>query len=239
MVNHNQTNFQTTLWETKRIPRRDIVWHSRYVKFMRFILPGLALGLFLSYAVFASPQRIDTAFEKQFANLDVATNDLRMESPSFKGRDSEGDPYEIVAGAAIQDPDDPDFITLDSPYAIKAKDAEEQLQVTANSGIYSTLDRTIDLTDNVELLKGIIGDEYILNTDQAIVSLDDSVVRSTVQVTGRGENGTITAKGMTAYEDEGRVIFHDAHMRIEKLPVNDDTAEDQVEKAAENAKGSN
>lgn len=198
----------------RRASRRGVRVHSGIVRLLRFVLPVCCVALVSAYAVVATPQEFDPTFEAQFANLDSPTRDLRMEKPRFSGEDASGLPFEIVAGAAIQSPENPTVITLDRPQAIRSADANDHVEVTAVTGEYNTSERRMNLAEDVVLTRGISGNSYVLRTDRAIVDIEGRTVQSDVRVDGEGATGTITADGMVAYEKEGRVVFTDAHMRL-------------------------
>ena len=198
------------------------------------VLPVLAVGLVSLYVVFASPRVVDRNFEKQFTNLNVATEDLRMENPRFTGEDDEGRPYEVVAGAATQDPLLPDLISLENPEALRTETSgkNDQVKVTANSGLYDVEGKTIDLNNNVELAQGIGDGVFVLRTDAAIVSLDDRKVESKGMVYGESGENTLIADSMTAYEEEGRSVFYNARMTLKpkkKNPPVETTADEAAE----------
>ena len=203
------------------------------------VLPVLAVGLVSTYMIFASPRTIDPNFEKQFANLDVATEDLRMENPRFTGEDSEGRPYEVVAGAATQDPLLPNLVALENPEALRAENKNDQVKVTAREGLYSVEEKTIDLSNEVELEQGIGKDIFVLRTNAAKVTLDKRTVESTTQVVGQTEGGVLIADGMTAYEEDGRSVFYNARMVLtpkKKEPEAEDSEAAEKDDAEEDGK---
>ena len=216
---------------TKKQARR----HSIHVRAARLSLPVVIAGIVAAYGVTATPPVVDQNFEKQFQNLDVASQDLRMEKPRFIGEDTEGRPYEINAGAAVQSPLTPKFIALENPEAFKALGELDQALVSARTGMYSVDAKTIQLNSDVSFKQGIGADEFTLNMDTAEVRLEDRSVHSDVDVYGESQNGSISAQGMTAYREEGRTVFYNARMIINapKKKSELDTTDQAEEKKSE------
>ncbi len=204
--------------------------HSVFVRTARLCLPVVITGIVAAYGVTATPRTIDQDFLRQFQNLEVVSEDLRMEKPRFLGEDTAGVPYEINAGAATQNPRMPKFIVLENPEAFKALGHADQALVKAKTGMYSLDAKTIQLNSEVEFKQGIGSEEFVLSMDAAEVRLEDRSVHSDVDVFGENKNGSISAEGMTAYQDEGRTVFHKARMVIKPRNVED---EEQIPEASE------
>ncbi len=210
--------------------------HSVFVRTARICLPIVVIGIFAIYVVTATPRTVDRNFLRQFQNLDLASDELRMERPQFFGEDTEGVPYEVNAGAAIQDPENPKFISLLDPEAFKALGTADEALVKAKTGLYSVENQTLDLNTEVEFNQGIGNSHIKLSMDAAEVKLDQRIIESDVAVFGENENGSISADGMTAYQDEGRTVFHNARMVIkpkqssDKVGLRDVPAVDETEK---------
>ncbi len=203
------TRHSATAMRKKRVRR-----HSRFVRAARLSLPVLIAGIVAAYVITATPHTVDQSFLAQFENLDVPTEDLRMEQPRFLNEDKQGRPYEVKAGAAVQNPAIPDFISLENPEAFKALGDIDQSLVTARTGLYSLGNKTIKLDSEVEFKQGIGDQEIVLNMEAAEVRLEDRTVHSDVNVYGENQNGSISAEGMTAFEEEGRTVFYNARMVI-------------------------
>ena len=220
----------------RRQTRRQARRHSKFVRAARSSLPVLIAGIFGMYAITATPRTIDQDFLGQFSGLEATGDNVRMEKPRFIGEDSEGVPYELNAGAATQDPASPKFISLENPEAFKALGNIDQSLVTAATGLYSMTDKTVALNSQVEFKQGIGRDEFVLRMDAAEVRLEDRLIHSDVDVFGENNSGSISATGMTAYQEEGRTVFYNARMVIKpKKEADDETGPDPAEPTAEDA----
>lgn len=207
----------------RRCSKRQARRHSALVRYARIVLPVFIVATASTYVVMATPQTVDDSFVDQFDNLDVATEDMRLDKPRFVGEDAAGRTFELLADAAQQSPDTPDLVALDNPEAFKDLGAEGLEYIKAIEGLYSAENKTVDLRNNVQIRQGIGSDNFELTTEIGKIGLEDRTFSSDVQVFGKSSQGTISAEGMTAYRDEDKVVFRNAHMRYN---VSSDEAED-------------
>nr|GGI01784.1 hypothetical protein GCM10011355_33240 [Aquisalinus luteolus] len=197
----------------RRCSRRQARRHSALVRTARLVLPVFIVGIASTYVVMATPQTVDRTFANQFENLDMATEDMRLDKPRFVGEDAAGRTFELLAAAAKQSPDAPDLVALDNPEAFKDLGDQGREYIKALEGLYSAENKTVDLRNNVQIHQGIGSDDFELTTETGKIALEDRTFSSDVQVFGKSSQGTISAEGMTAYRDEDKVVFRNAHMR--------------------------
>ncbi len=182
----------------------------------RIALPALTLGLVFVFAFSASPAAVDESFAEQFAYLDKPSRDMQMDQPRYSGQDKKGRLYEISADKARQNVNNPDLVFLDSLNGIRNPDGTDQMEVTAETGLYRTDAQQLDLETNVELRRGIGGQDYVVTTSAAKVELSDRTLVSEAGISGVSKDGSFTAEKMTVYQDEGRVVLEDVRMRFER-----------------------
>jgi lipopolysaccharide export system protein LptC len=199
--------------------------HSKIVHGARIALPVVTLGLVFAFALSTSPAAVDEGFVEQFAYLDKPTRDLQMNQPRYSGQDKKGRLYEISADKARQNINNPDLVFLDSLNGIRSPNGKNQMEVTADTGLYRTDARQLDLETNVELRRGIGGQDYVVTTNAAKVELSDRTLVSEAGITGASKNGSFIAEKMTVYQDEGKVVLEDVRMRFERK---DHAAENDV-----------
>ncbi|MBD0425806.1 LPS export ABC transporter periplasmic protein LptC [Aquisalinus flavus] len=197
----------------RRCSKRQARRHSVVVRSARVVLPVFIVALASTYVVMATPQTIDNSFVNQFENLDVATEDMRLDKPRFVGEDAAGRTFELLADAAQQSPDTPDLVALANPEAFKDLGTQGLEYIRALEGLYSAENKTVDLRNNVQIRQGIGADNFELTTETGKIGLENRTFSSDVQVYGKSAQGTISAEGMTAYRDEDKVVFRNAHMR--------------------------
>lgn len=188
---------------------------SRMVRRLRLALPILALVLFAVFILNTQSNGVDDAFLEDFEDLTASTEELRMANPRFAGVDDKGQPFEITARSAKQNPGRRDVVELEQPRAVQG-DADEISVVTADSGVYQSEANILELTDSVTLEHTIGKDTYVLRSPSAIVSIKDKVVTSGAGVGGKSSDGNaLKADRMKAYNAEGRVVFEgNVSMRI-------------------------
>jgi len=210
----------------RRCSKRQARRHSSVVRSARIVLPVVIFGIASTYVVMATPQTVDQSFVNQFENLDVATEDMRLDKPRFVGEDAAGRTFELLADAAKQSPDMPDLVSLDNPEAFKDMGAQGLEYIKALEGLYSAENKTVDLRNNVQIRQGIGSDNFELTTETGKIALEDRTFSSDVQVFGKSSQGTISAEGMTAYRDEDKVVFRNAHMRYNVSEEESEESED-------------
>lgn len=199
--------------------------HSKIVRGARIALPAVTLGLVFAFALSTSPAAVDEGFVDQFAYLDKPTQDLQMDQPRYSGQDKRGRLYEISADKARQNVNNPDLVFLDSLNGIRSPNGEDQMEVTADTGLYRTDARQLDLKTNVELRRGIGGQDYVVTTSAAMVELSDRTLVSEAGISGISKDGSFTAEKMTVYQDEGRVVLEDVRMRFERKDIAEEKSE--------------
>lgn len=188
---------------------------SRVVRRLRVALPVIAVVLVAAFIFNTRSNNVDPAFLKDFEDLSVSTEDLRVARPRFAGVDEKGKPFEITADSAKQRPGESDIVELEMPRAVQG-DAQNQTVVTAEKGLYRSEMKILELEDGVMLEHEIGADNYVLRSPNATVSIKDEVVIGNAGVVGEGsDGGALKAERMTAYRAEGRVVFEgDVSMRI-------------------------
>lgn len=195
--------------------------HSRKVRHLRLILPAIAGGLMVTYALSASPPRIDPTFVREFQQIQAEGRAMRLDRPRYAGEDEQGLPFEISAQAAEQDPNAPDLVALENPEALRnlrTDTGADPVKVRAATGLLDTQANQIALTQDVEFEQEIGGGTFILRTDAADVDLNASTVVSDVGITGESERGTVAADSLTVYQEEGRAVL-EGNVRLRLNPA--------------------
>ena len=191
--------------------------HSLRVRSLRLAVPALAAGLLMTFALSATPPRVDRGFLLQFSSLDVIDGQASLVRPRYFGEDLDGQPFEVAANAATRAAANPDLIGLDKPEARRLSEAGDTVLVRSKDGIYDRAARRMNLTRDVELeQQSEGGDIFILTTDAAEIDLDSQVVTSSSEVNGEGETGTVRADKATVYQTEDRLVLEgDVKIRLE------------------------
>ena len=193
----------------------DMAKRAKAVRRVRrgVLFVSLALGASWITAIGLNSASVD--FTRQFTGLDRTEDGLAMRSPRFSGRDSEGRAFEVVAATATQPRSDDKALLLESPTAKSGVGAPDMLSVRAQSGLYATDDRTLDLTGGVLLSRGRGSDLIAFSAPSARLLLNEHAVVTDQGVTGAGPMGLLSAKALRADEETGRIVLNgDVRVRL-------------------------
>ena len=208
---------------------RGVSRHSALVRQLRLAVPALAVGLLITYALSATPPRIDRAFAEQFAGIELDDEGGRLTAPRYDGEDLDGQPFELAATAAVRPHDTPEVVNLDRPEARRTRADGQENVVRSLDGTYDEGARILDLRDQVELEQRTNGGTFLFTTEEAQMDVDSQVVSTTSSVHGVGEGGTIDAGSATFYQNEDRLVLENGvKIRLEPTepPASD---EDETE----------
>jgi len=188
---------------------------AQLMRRLRIALPVVALLLIAASFLNTRTAGVDDAFLEDFADLEATTQNLNSAKPQFTGVDSSGNPYEITADSASQKPESREIVELNRPRAVTAG-GDKQSVAEAKSGVFNTDDKHLLLKDGVTFEHVIGGDNYVLKSPTATVSIDDQTLVSDKGVEGEGPSGsTLKADRMQANNRDGRVVFEgDVSMRL-------------------------
>lgn len=181
--------------------------HSQIVRVLRLVVPAVGTGVLATYAVNAAPSDVDADFLRQFSDLSAASEALVLDRPRYLGQTLEGDAFEVSALRARRDPDAPDLLRFESPEALREGGTANELRLRAAGGTLDTEANVATFDRDVELVQGIGGQDYRLETDAARLDIDERVVSTQTGVRGRSERGTVEADRLTVYQDEGRAVL--------------------------------
>lgn len=189
---------------------------------LRVILPVVGLLIVVGFLATTRDKGGDDAFLNDFADLDAKPNQRKMENPRYAGVDARGNPYDITAQSATQSADSGDAVELDRPRAVTSGE-DARTTVAAARGVLRTDTNVLSLEDDVTLEHKIGGDNYVLKSTAAVVSIEDENVLSDKGIEGSGPRGsTLKADRMRADNKSGRITFEgNVSMRIYPQPAGD------------------
>ena len=194
---------ETTLGRRRRAVR-SIHRYSRFVTWMRRMLPAIAIGLLLMLVAWP---RLQTALDRLKAHLpklDMSqAGDLRMVNLRYTGYDKHGQPVTITAESARQRPGgNDDVVELTAPKADLATQSGSWIAVTGETGMYQPSAQQLDLFGKVELFQDK-GNSF--RTDSAHVDVAKGTAEGNDAVEGNGPFGNLRAEGFRV-EERGDVI---------------------------------
>lgn len=187
--------------------------HDRNVKWLRFILPvgvGL-LSAMLALAPFTMGGELSFVLDKN--SVDVAKERMRVTEALYRGEDSEGRPFSLKAGSAVQKSSSEAIVELkDLSARILLK--EGPAQIRASEGRYDMDQENVRVPGPVQV---VAASGYRLSTSNVTVDLKQRTLRSDGAVEGRTNIGTFGADRLEADLAERTVSLDgNARLRIEQ-----------------------
>jgi lipopolysaccharide export system protein LptC len=182
--------------------------HSRLVRRLRWLLPGLA-GLALG--LFALTSWLSSLVEGvSMGPITLSGTSLEMASPRLTGFDSQRRPYELVAHRARQDIREPRKVALDQLDARLGLAANGSVRVVADRGFYDGESETFRAQGNVRVTS-TLGYEMLL--EEAFVDIRAQTLVSERPVEGRYGEDRIFADRMESSRN-GEVVVFDGNVQV-------------------------
>ncbi|WP_417595572.1 LPS export ABC transporter periplasmic protein LptC [Parasphingorhabdus sp.] len=187
--------------------------HDRNVKLLRIILPaGVGiLGAMLALAPFTMSGELSFVLDKN--SVDVAKERMRVTEAIYRGEDSEGRPFSLKAGSAVQKSSSEAIVELkDLSARILLQDGPAQIR--ANEGRYYMAHENVEVPGPVQVESA---SGYRLSTSNVTVDLKQRTLKSGGTVEGRTNIGTFRADRLEADLTERTVSLDgNASLRIEQ-----------------------
>tara|TARA_R110002033_G_scaffold6243_10_gene24843 strand:+ start:2224 stop:2868 length:645 start_codon:yes stop_codon:yes gene_type:complete len=187
--------------------------HDRNVKLLRIILPaGVGiLGAMLALAPFTMSGELSFVLDKN--SVDVAKERMRVTEAIYRGEDSEGRPFSLKAGSAVQKSSSEAIVELkDLSARILLQDGPAQIR--ANEGRYYMAQENVEVPGPVQVESA---SGYRLSTSNVTVDLKQRSLKSGGTVEGRTNIGTFRADRLEADLTERTVSLDgNASLRIEQ-----------------------
>jgi lipopolysaccharide export system protein LptC len=202
-------------------PRRhaygDAVRHSSRVRFLRRVLPSLALVILSLVAAIAwfDPLRLVRDFPLDVLKLSIKDNKLVMDAPKLSGFTKDGRGYNITARAAAQDLSKTNVIELEGIIASFALSSSGQTELTAVKGLYDAKADIVHLTEGI-VIKSTSGYEGRLL--DAVIEVKKRHIVTTNPIDIIFNNGSLRADKMEVFDNGARAMFEGGVVMFVKLP---------------------
>ena len=188
--------------------------HSLQVRFLRFVLPVVAVLVLSAYFV---STRMNVTVGDMTASIDgmeIADGALRMLNPTLKGTDEKSGDYVVTAEYADQDIENPNLIKL---HAIKADISDPDggwSKLKAVRGKFDNKTERLIMKDHITIAtsSGVTGE-----LSYATVDMASQTVRSHHPVSFDLPNGTVKANAMTLRSGEKIIMFR-GNVRVHLEP---------------------
>ncbi|GGB24406.1 hypothetical protein GCM10011380_12460 [Sphingomonas metalli] len=187
--------------------------HDRLVATARIALP-MAVGVLAAFLVMAPLTSTgDVSFVLDKNKVEVAKERMRLQAARYRGQDSNGQPFELDAGSAVQRSSAEPIVRLDQ-LAARITLSDGPARLVAPGGRYDMNTERMRVTGPV-VFEATGG--YRLDTGDAIVDLQQRRLESVGAVTGMLPQGTYRADKLRA-DLESRTVTLDGNARLRIVP---------------------
>jgi len=195
--------------------RRLHPFYSQIVRFLKFILPIVALLLVVVVVVWPYIQKESIQMTIGFATGTVdGSEDPTMVNPRFTGVDSDKQPFSVTADLARNLVLDTARVELEMPKAdITLKDGT-WLVVTAETGVYGRDEALLDLSGKVNMFHD---QGYEMTTDAVRIDLNGRTAESITEVLGQGPIGELRSEGLRM-NNKDRIIYFTGKAMLRLYP---------------------
>lgn len=175
--------------------------HDRLVRILRFALPAL-IGLIGAILVFSPfSQRAEISFLLAKDKVEVAKERMRVTRAEYRGQDSKGQPFALIAGSAVQKSSAEPIVRMENlSGAIKLADGPAT--IAALEGAYNMETERVLVPGLVKLASP---DGYRIDASNVAVDLKNRSLVGTGGVQGALNIGRFSANAMTADLDKRTV----------------------------------
>jgi LPS export ABC transporter protein LptC len=135
---------------------------------------------------------------------EVLPDQITAVQSTVSGIDREQQPYEVKAKRGWQDDKNPVLVHLEEPEGLFRRAAGTEYSITANTGLYDTGTKKLDLAGNVLLERK---DRFQARMERALVVVEEKRLVSEGPVAVSFGSGTVNANGMQITDDGGRILF--------------------------------
>jgi lipopolysaccharide export system protein LptC len=134
----------------------------------------------------------------------IAPDKTTVVATEVGGFDKDKLPFQITADKALQDEKTPNLVRLEKVTGTFKRISGQILRVTADSALYDSDKRILDLESNVEL---VLDNRVTARLKSARVNVDDKSLRAEVPVDVAFRDGDVKANGVEISDDGKRILF--------------------------------
>jgi len=200
--------------EDHRAPLRSGGSYSRFVAWMKVLLPFFALGLIALIVIWPRLKSEDT-FRIGFSSVQLSGSaQPGVDNARYMGTDENRRPYTITADLARIDDKVDGLIFLETPKADLTLEDGTWLVLTANKGRFFEGRQRLELDGNVNLFHDT---GYEIATEHLNMDLKTNIAESKAPVVGHGPFGVLNSAGLKLI-DKGRIIYFTGPAKLVLYP---------------------
>ena len=192
----------------RKADRRSIQGYSKFVRFMRLVLPMSALALVVVlYLRSGLEEQVIKPMEEvtrapRLKDRSIAKNELL--NPKFESMSKQNLPYEITADRAVQGEKNKNLIMLERPVGRITMEDGMHVILQSDAGAYRQDTGRFFLEGDVYLEHD---GGYTLQMTEAHIDLKKGLAWSEKDIEGEGPDMKIAAQGVKANNETGEVVF--------------------------------
>jgi len=198
----------------KRMTALQALRYTRFVTWMRRVLPVAVLAIFaivLTYALYPrTPERISMSYRQ----VEGLSGDLTMKKPRLSGTDAKGNPYLITADSAIQEGKNSRKVTLETVDADLQYNGARWANASAGKGFIDLDAKWLNVSKGVSLYTD---SGYELHTASAMADLDKNTITGRERVVGQGPMGSFVADSFHIDRNKQHVTLN-GHVHMKMYP---------------------
>lgn len=183
--------------------RRQAVRHSRFVRFLKFAIPGAGAmilgGMALAIAVSSYLSGLG------LGAVSLTADGLVMDKPELSGHDGSRS-YRVAATRAIQRISDPRIIDLENIVAELQLDEQQKVAIKALAGTYQSQEETLALSGGIDVSTS---QGHTARFERLAVDLKNGRLATDDAVSISSPHGTLRAARMRFNQDDGTLSFTD------------------------------
>ena len=187
--------------------RRDIARpnrrYSRFVFWMKFVLPIIAIGL-VAYVFILPNLDLSQKVEIEWADIVLDDESLSMINPQFVGSDADSQQFVVTADKALQSNSGDKEIILSNLQADISLSSGSWISISAASGKLNPATNILDLRGEISIFSDS-GDQLLASA--ATIDLKNKRITSDQPLRGHGPLGQIEADSMSADQITGNIRF--------------------------------
>lgn len=178
--------------------------HSGLVRWLKIILPALAVVAVVSFVLAIRVVTSDIADLFSLAGVAIDTKSLVMEKPHLSGFKGTEHSYEVHAERAVQDLANPKVVRLEEIAAEFGLSDDVRVSLDATAGVFDGNEEILVLQDGIAVSST---NGYAAKLDSATVDFGDGSLQSDDPVEISATEGLIRSRSLSIKDRGKKIVF--------------------------------
>lgn len=188
--------------------------HSGVVRWLKIVLPALAVASVLVFVLFIKVVTSDIAELFTLAGVAIDTKSLVMEKPHLSGFKGTEHSYEVHAERAIQDLANPKIVRLEEIAAEFGLSDDVKVSLGATAGVFDGNEEVLELQDGITVSST---NGYAAKLEAATVDFGEGTLDSNTPVEISATEGLIRSRKLSI-RDRGKNIIFSGGVSLTYMP---------------------